>query len=201
MSARLFAHYFEDPQKNDRADQRNDKAPNAKARQPLPVECIHHKSTDKRTNHADDDIRQQALIFVRTHELGRDPPRETADNDPSQETHLLHAAPLFVNDTSSIAHLSKDKNRLHETVVDKLKNSWWSFTTKFEPNSSKIDPCHHARKSARVRPEKPFDLFSYDLPRLSFWDFVKGVFWSGIVANDNTVALIVLKLNIYGIMG
>ena len=124
MSARLFAHYFEDPQKNDRADQRNDKAPNTKARQPLPAECIHHKSTDKRTNHADDDIRQQALIFVRTHELGRDPPRETADNDPSQETHLLHAAPLFVNDTSSIAHLSKDKNRLHETVVDKLKNSW-----------------------------------------------------------------------------
>ena len=124
MSARLFAHYFEDPQKNDRADQRNDKAQNTKARQPLPAECIHHKSTDKRTNHADDDIRQQALIFVRTHELGRDPPRETADNDPSQETHLLHAAPLFVNDTSSIAHLSKDKNRLHETVVDKLKNSW-----------------------------------------------------------------------------
>ena len=124
MSASLFTHYFEDPQKNDRADQRNDKAPNTKARQPLPAECIRHKSTDKRTNHADDDIRQQALIFVRTHELGRDPPRETADNDPSQETHLLHAAPLFVNDTSSIAHLSKDKNRLHETVVDKLKNSW-----------------------------------------------------------------------------
>ena len=125
MSARLFAHYFEDPQKNDRADQRNDKAPNTKARQPLPAECIHHKSTDKRTDHADDDIRQQALIFVRTHELGRDPPRETADDDPSQETYLLYAAPPFVNDTASIAYFfRKSKNRLRETIVDKLQNSW-----------------------------------------------------------------------------